>query len=60
LLLPDKDPVAVACAVHRVLTDDSLRSQLVAAGHRRVDHFSFQNNRARLLAALGTGLAADG
>lgn len=57
LLLPDKDPVTVACAVHRVLTDEALRSQLVAAGHRREEHFSFENNRKRLLSALEAGLA---
>lgn len=57
LVLPEKDPVEVACAVHRVLTDDGLRSQLVAAGRRRVEHFSFENNRARLLSALEAGMA---
>ncbi|MDQ3947211.1 MAG: glycosyltransferase family 4 protein, partial [Actinomycetota bacterium] len=57
LLLPDKDPVTVACAVQRVLTDEPLRSQLVAAGGRRVEHFSFANNRQRLLSALEAGLA---
>lgn len=59
LLLPDSDPVAVACAVDRILSDDGLRSELVAAGHRREEHFSFKNNRIRLLSALETGLAHD-
>jgi glycosyltransferase involved in cell wall biosynthesis len=43
LLLPDEaadDPVVVASAVHRVLTDQALRDRLAAAGHERVEHFS--------------------
>ncbi|MGH9042175.1 MAG: glycosyltransferase family 4 protein [Acidimicrobiia bacterium] len=59
LVLPDNDPVTVACAAHRVLTDDGLRAQLVGAGHRRVEHFSFENNRKRLLSAVEEGLAHD-
>ncbi|MGH9036907.1 MAG: glycosyltransferase [Acidimicrobiia bacterium] len=57
LLLDDKDPLVVATAVHRVLTDGPFRERLVAAGTARVAHFSFQSNRARFLAALETGLA---
>ena len=57
LVLPAKDPVEVACAVHRVLSDDALRAGLVTAGRRRVEHFSFENNRKRLVAAIEEGLA---
>ncbi len=57
VLLPAKDPVEVACAVHRVVSDAGLRAELVAAGRRRVEHFSFANNRARLLEALEKGLS---
>ena len=35
VLLDDKDPVVMATAVHRVLTDDGLRKELVDAGHER-------------------------
>ena len=35
VLLDDKDPVVVATAVNRVLTDDTLRDELVAAGRVR-------------------------
>ena len=52
VVLDDKDPVVVAAAVNRVLTDGALRAELVAAGRRRLDHFSLANNRERLLAAL--------
>ncbi|MGH8974329.1 MAG: glycosyltransferase family 4 protein [Acidimicrobiia bacterium] len=58
LVLPGKDPLEVACAVHRVTTDAGLRAGMVAAGRRRVEHFSFANNRARLLAALDAGLSS--
>jgi glycosyltransferase involved in cell wall biosynthesis len=60
LLLDDKDPLVVATAVHRVLTDTPLREQLVSAGQARVEHFSFENNRARFIGALEAGLAANG
>jgi L-malate glycosyltransferase len=39
LLLSEKDPCTLAAAVHRVLTNDALRDQLVAAGTRRVREF---------------------
>lgn len=37
VLLPTKEPEVVAAAVHRVLSDDGLRSELRAAGRRRAD-----------------------
>jgi glycosyltransferase involved in cell wall biosynthesis len=52
LLLPDDaadDPVVVASAVHRVLTDQVLRERLIAAGHGRVEHFSAANVGRRFL-----------
>jgi glycosyltransferase involved in cell wall biosynthesis len=52
LVLPDEvggDPVVVAAAVHRVLTDQPLRDRLVAAGHARVEHFSAANVGRRFL-----------
>jgi glycosyltransferase involved in cell wall biosynthesis len=60
LLLPDKDPLAVAVAVQRVLSDDVLRKAMIEAGHRRVEHFSLANNRRRLLGALEPRIAAHG
>lgn len=52
LLLDDKDPAVVAAAVHRLLSDDGLRRDLVAAGRRRLEYFSLTNNRQRFLDAL--------
>ena len=40
LLLTDKDPVVVATAVERLRSDASLRTRLVDAGRKRVEHFS--------------------
>lgn len=52
VLLDSKDPLLVAAAVHRVLTDDDLRAELVVAGRRRFQDFSLERSSARLLAAL--------
>jgi glycosyltransferase involved in cell wall biosynthesis len=57
LLLADKDPLTVAVAVGRVLTDDVVRKALIEAGHRRVEHFSLVNNQRRLLEALEPRIA---
>jgi glycosyltransferase involved in cell wall biosynthesis len=60
LLLPEKDPLTVAVAVQRVLSDDGVRKALIEAGHRRVEHFSLVNNQRRLLNALEPRIAANG
>jgi glycosyltransferase involved in cell wall biosynthesis len=60
VVLPEKDPVIVAAAVHRVLSDQALRESLVAAGHRRVEHFSFGNNSRRMLEVIEKGIADHG
>jgi glycosyltransferase involved in cell wall biosynthesis len=52
LVLPTKDPLTVAAAVHRVREDDALRAQLIAAGRRRLDAFSLDRSRAALLEAI--------
>jgi glycosyltransferase involved in cell wall biosynthesis len=47
LVLADKEPATVAAAVHRVVSDQSLREGLVAAGTRRVADFDLATNRKR-------------
>jgi hypothetical protein len=47
-----KDPATIADAVHRVLTNDSLRSQLVAAGERRLRDFTLSESRRKLFDAI--------
>ena len=58
LLLDSKDPLVVAAAAHRVLTDPTLGEQLVRAGRDRVEHFSLENSRRRLLEAIAARLGA--
>ena len=59
VVLDSKDPMVVATAVDRVLGDEALRAELVAAGHRRVEEFSPERTSRRLLDVLerfaGTG-----
>lgn len=52
LLLGTKDPVAVAVAARRALTDPELKAGLVKAGHARVDELSLENTRRMMLDAL--------
>jgi len=52
LLLNVKDPCTVATAVHRVVSDDRLRAQLVDAGTRRVRDFDIARSRRKLLDAV--------
>ena len=52
LLLDVKSPAVVAAGVARVLGDVGLREGLVAAGRERLEDFSLERSRARLLDAL--------
>jgi glycosyltransferase involved in cell wall biosynthesis len=53
VLLPDKSPALVAAAVERVVRDEAVRSSLVSAGQRRVEHYDPGRVRARWLDVLG-------
>lgn len=57
VLLDEKDPLLVACAVERVLTDERLRAAFVAAGHARVDHFSMKRTGPLMVDALRAAVA---
>ncbi|MFN8035222.1 MAG: glycosyltransferase [Acidimicrobiia bacterium] len=52
LLLRSKDAATGAAAVHRVLSDDVLRAQLVAAATVRVECFSLRESRRKLVHAV--------
>jgi L-malate glycosyltransferase len=52
LLLHAKDPMRVATAVHRVLTDSGLRDGLVERGTRRLAAYSLDAARLRFLEAM--------
>lgn len=60
VLLKAKDPVTVAAAVARVLTDDPLRAQLVAAGVRRSADFSLDRSSRRFTEVIARFLADQG
>lgn len=53
VLLDDKDPLVVACAVDAVLNDDDGRAQLVAAGRARAADFALPATSAQMVATLG-------
>ena len=56
VLLPSKDPVLMATAVDRVMTDAAVRAQLIEAGRRRVEHFSLPNTSRLMLDAVKRAL----
>lgn len=60
VLLDGKDPVTVAAAVHRVVTDGALRRQLTAAGARRAADFSLDRSARRFREVVGKFLADRG
>ncbi len=57
LVLADKDPLRFAAAVHRVMTDATLRERLAAAAADRVATYSVERSRRRfvelVVAAVG-------
>ncbi len=52
VLLGDKDPLMVACAVDRVLSDEGLRAELVEAGQARADEFTLDKTSKLLVEPL--------
>ena len=52
VLLPGKKPSDVAAALHRVLSDGSVRDSLVAAGRRRLALFELERSRASMRAVF--------
>jgi glycosyltransferase involved in cell wall biosynthesis len=60
VLLADKDPLAVACAVDDLLTDEARRAGMAAAGRSRAAEFSLESTRRRFLATVDSWLAAEG
>ena len=59
LLVDDKDPMVMAAAVHRVMTDAAVRDRLVAAGRARAGHYAMDRTGQLLLDVLaGAGIVA--
>jgi glycosyltransferase involved in cell wall biosynthesis len=49
LVLVLKDPYTMASAVHQVISDDILRTQLIEAGARRLHDFELERSKRKLL-----------
>ena len=58
LILPDKEPARVAAAIHRVVDDAQLRSELAKAAGERVDWFALDRVKTGFVAALEAACAA--
>jgi hypothetical protein len=58
LVLAAADPSYIAAAVHRVCTDDRLRSTLTAAGTRRAAELSSGAVAARTVEAIAAVVGA--
>ncbi len=58
LLVPPEDPAALAAAIERVLTDETLRSGLIEAGRRRAESFSWRSAGDALLGTYRDMVAA--
>lgn len=52
ILLADKSPATVAAAVHRVVSDDSLRGLIVEAGRRRLAQFDLEASKRLFVNSL--------
>jgi glycosyltransferase involved in cell wall biosynthesis len=57
-LLKAKDPMTVATAVHRVLSDEALRTQLIRDGAERLRAFDLERSRRALLDAVESVVGA--
>jgi glycosyltransferase involved in cell wall biosynthesis len=58
VLLEDKDPVAVACAVDELLSDEGRRAALVESGRARANAFSLPATSKQFLDSLSSWLGA--
>ena len=58
LLLPDKSPLHFAAAVGRVLSDDTLRRQLTAAGLARAAGFNLPDSQRRFVSLVQRAVGA--
>ncbi|MGI8793852.1 MAG: hypothetical protein ACR2H3_11880, partial [Acidimicrobiales bacterium] len=58
--LDDKDPVVVSEAVHRIMSDDILRRELISRGRERVAASSLASTSARLLDVITTHVGPSG
>jgi glycosyltransferase involved in cell wall biosynthesis len=61
IMVPDRDPAALADAMARIITDPALRERLAAEGRRRIEQsFSVETVVAELLARIGSAARPAG
>lgn len=60
VLLPDKDPLVVATAVHELLADDAFRAQLVRSGRERLADFALARTVPDFVAAVNQAVVLAG
>lgn len=60
LLVPPRDPGAMAAALTRLLRDPDLRERMGAGGRRRAESFDWSRVATRFLEATGAGREAPG
>ena len=60
LVIPTKDPLYLAAAIDRVVTDDPLRDALTKAGRKRVAELSIETSRRRFRDAVRATVEAAG
>lgn len=60
LLVPPRDPHALAAAVNRLLEDERLRERLAKEGRRSANRFAIDDHVATVTAAYRDALGADG
>ena len=60
LLLESKHPKVAAAVIHQVISDGRLRQKLVEGQRRRLEDFSYENIRKRLVRLLGSFLEKEG
>ena len=60
LLLPDKDPLTAAAAMNKVMTDKTLKSQLIEGQRRRLADFSYDSIKVRFEQSFNSFLKCVG
>ena len=58
-LAKEKDPVFVGELMHRILSDEQLKAQLIAGQKERLKDFSYEKISAQLIAYLQTFLGRE-
>ncbi len=58
LLVPPKDPAALAGAISRIINDSNLRHKLMSGGYRRADDLTVESFTDKLLSTIAEAITA--